>query len=227
MDGQITAPAALELTGNSAPEVPEGRQTGETTALSSIWTSPQALSAAWKAARFLSTSDLVPDAYRGKAENCLIALDLANRAGISPLTCMQQLNIIKGRPSWASAFCIAACNASGRFTPLEFIETDEDGGSCRAEATRLSDGVRLRGPVVSLKMAEAEGWTSRPGSKWRTLPQLMARYRAATFFARTYCPDVLLGLHTADEIRDISGDDEVKTTVRLKRPAAVTEAPHD
>jgi len=36
------------------------------------------------------------------------------------------------------------------------------------------------------------------------MPELMLRYRAAAFFGRLYAPDVMLGMHSADEVTDIS-----------------------
>jgi len=43
----------------------------------------------------------VPENYRGETNmgNALIALDMANRMGISPLMVMQNLHVIEGRPS--------------------------------------------------------------------------------------------------------------------------------
>jgi hypothetical protein len=55
-------------------------------------------------------------------------------------------------------------------------------------------------------MAKADGWFSKDGSKWRSIPQQMLIYRAATFFGRVYCPEVTLGLHTQDEIDDMTID---------------------
>jgi len=52
-------------------------------------------------------------------------------------------------------------------------------------------------------MAEAEGWTKKGGSKWRTMPELMARYRAAAFWARLYVPEMLMGYMTQEEVEDI------------------------
>ena len=52
-----------------------------------------------------------------------------------------------------------------------------------------------------MEMAQKEGWTRN--SKWSTMPQLMLRYRAATFFGRQYVADLLLGIQTEDEIVDI------------------------
>ena len=46
------------------------------------------------------------------------------------------------------------------------------------------------------------------------MPEQMFMYRCAAFFARAYCPDVLNGLQTAEELRDVNGyEAEKKTTV--------------
>ena len=57
-----------------------------------------------------------------------------------------------------------------------------------------------------MQMATAEGWSTKAGSKWKTMPELMLRYRAATFFGRLYAPDLLLGMQTVEEARDIEVD---------------------
>jgi len=61
----------------------------------------------------------------------------------------------------------------------------------------------IEGPEVSIETAVLEGWYHRNGSKWKTMPDLMLRYRAAAFFGRLYAPDVLMGMHTVDEVEDI------------------------
>ena len=59
-------------------------------------------------------------------------------------------------------------------------------------------------PEVTIRMAKAEGWYSKNGSKWQTMPELMLHYRAATLFARTYCPEITLGMQTSEEVIDIT-----------------------
>ena len=86
----------------------------------SMWNDTEMLTQAWKCAGFLGQSALVPETYKGHPENCLIALDLANRSGMSPLTVMQNLYIVHGNPSFSSKFLIACINASGRYTPLRY-----------------------------------------------------------------------------------------------------------
>ena len=53
-----------------------------------------------------------------------------------------------------------------------------------------------------MAMAKAEGWIDKNGSKWKTMPQIMLRYRAASFFARMNCPELTLGYFTKEEVID-------------------------
>lgn len=155
-------------------------------------------------AKALTESSLVPEAYRGNVPNALIAVEMAARIGCSPLMVMQNLDIIQGRPSWRSTFIIASINTCGRYSPLRFKMAGEgETRSCTATAIELKTGELLEGPEVSIAMAKAEGWYGRNGSKWKTLPELMLRYRAAAFFGRLYAPEMLLGMHTADELVDV------------------------
>lgn len=177
-----------------------------------IWNDTTMFAAAVKAAKILASSDLVPDGtYKNKPANCLIALDMANRMGMSPLNVMQNLYIVKGKPGWSGQFCIAATNASGRFTPMEFVQLLNDDGSTKgyyAQATNTATGRLCTGSPVTWDMVKAEGWFDKPGSKWKTMPDLMFHYRAAAFFVREFCPEVLNGLQTAEELRDVRGYDE-------------------
>jgi hypothetical protein len=52
--------------------------------------------------------------------NCIVAIETARAVGMSITSVMQQANIIEGKLTWSAQFVIAAINASGRFTPLQF-----------------------------------------------------------------------------------------------------------
>ena len=71
---------------------------------------PTSFETAQREAKALSSSDLVPQQYKGNVANTLVALEIAHRIGASPLMVMQNLHIIHGRPSWSSTFVIAAIN---------------------------------------------------------------------------------------------------------------------
>lgn len=154
---------------------------------------------AQRMAKALAESDLVPAMYKGKLANCIVALELAQRCQSSVLMVMQNLYVIQGRPSWSSQYIIAAINSCGKFSPLRFkLEKDR----CMAYAVELKTGEVLEGPTVTMAMADAEGWTTKNGSKWKTMPDLMMRYRAASFFGRLYAPEVLMGLQTKEETEE-------------------------
>lgn len=176
------------------------------------------LNSIWKMAGIYAKSSMVPTNYQGKPENCFVAVELAGRMGISPTLVMQGLTVVQGRPSWSGQSCIALVNGSGKFThDLDFIETgtpNTEKWGCYCETVRKSDGRKLVGTEITMEMAKKEGWLDKNGSKWKTMPDQMLKYRAASFFARTYCPEVLMGFSTADEAEDIAPVKET-TTVRL------------
>jgi hypothetical protein len=162
----------------------------------------QAFQDCQRMAQLLASSELVPKSYTGNVANCVIALEMAGRIGASPLAVMQNLYIVHGRPAWSSQFLIACVNASGRFSPMRYtMSGDGEGRACVAWAVDRN-GERLESPAVSIAMAKAEGWVSKQGSKWQTMPELMLRYRAATLFARLYAPELTMGIHTDDEVID-------------------------
>lgn len=165
--------------------------------------SSQGFETAQRIAKALSMSSLVPSDYKNNLPNCLVAIEYASRCKMSVLAVMQNLHIIHGKPSPSSAFIIAAINTCGRFSPLQYnIQRTENDTICFAYCYDKDKNL-LEGPPVSLSMAKAEGWSTKKGSKWVTMPELMLRYRAAAFFGRLYAPEIVLGMHTAEEQHDI------------------------
>ena len=53
-------------------------------------------------------------------------------------------------------------------------------------------------------MAKDEGWLSKSGSKGKTMPEVMLRYRAASAIGRLYAPDVLMGFRSQEEVEDMT-----------------------
>lgn len=168
--------------------------------------SSAAFSVAQRMARALSDSTMVPELYRGSIPNCLIALELSSRIGSSVFAVMQNMDIIHGRPGLRAVFLIATVNTCGRFTALRYRFEGEKGKpswGCCAVAIDRETGEELVGESITIAMANAEGWSDKKGSKWKTMPGQMLRYRAAAFWTRVYAPELSLGMHTADENEDI------------------------
>ena len=175
----------------------------------SIFASPDRFETAGKMAVSLSKSTIVPKEYQGNPSNGLIAIELANRLGVSPLMVMQNLNVIYGRPSWSAQYMIAMINSSGKYDfELQFDEkTDKNGKPFSCQCWTERNGRKVTGPVIDMDMARAEGWVNKTGSKWQTMPQMMLRYRAASFFGRMNCPELTMGIYTREEVIDIGPDD--------------------
>ena len=166
----------------------------------------QAFEEAQRIAKALASSTLIPTQFQGQQgfANCLVALEIANRMNISPFLAMQHLHVIHGRPSWSSSFIIAMVNGSGRFSPLRFEMSGEgDSLACYAVATDVKSEQELKGPTITMAMAKKEGWSTKTGSKWQTMPELMIRYRAAAFWGRLYASDLLLGIQSQEEVVDV------------------------
>jgi hypothetical protein len=189
--------------------------TALTTTSTSVFSGIQQFEDAQRIAKALASSTLIPPQFQGQQgfANCLVALEIANRMRMSPFQVMQNLHIIHGRPSWSSQFIIGLINGCGRFSPLRYeISGKGDTLACTAVATELSTGEELRGPEVTMAMAKREGWATKSGSKWATMPELMIRYRAAAFWGRLFIPELLVGIHTQEEVMDVE-------------PVSVSEAP--
>jgi hypothetical protein len=163
-------------------------------------------------AKALTSSTIVPETYRNNIGNCIIAIEMAERMGTPPLMVMQNLYIVHGNPAWSSKYLIGSINASKRFSPLRYEFRGEEGTpqyGCRCFAYEANDRERkepLYGDWITMDMANKEGWTKKSGSKWLTMPNQMLRYRAAAFWQRVYCPEISMGLLTAEEAEDIAID---------------------
>ena len=178
---------------------------------------PKAMNHLVKIAKTLSNSSILPAQYRGNVANCFVACEMAARMDVSPLFVMQNLQVIEGRPSWSSSACIALINGCGLFKDVRFNMVGEAGTpsrGCYVTAVRVDTGEKVQGTTVTIQLAIDEGWMERKGSKWKTMPEQMLKYRAAAFFARIECPNVLMGFMLDVESRDI-GNSENNEKVKV------------
>ncbi len=211
-----------------------------------------------KMAEILIGSELVPTKYRQNLGDCMIALGIASRMGADPIMVMQNLYVVHGTPAWSGQFVIACINQSGHFLePLRFIEVGtkgKDDWGYYAETTGKA-GNKIKGPTITMALAIAEGWvpTKDPKTgklrrnqkgkilgnpKWLSMPEMMLRYRAGSWFGRTECPEVLMGFQSRSEVDDANvltidpDTGEIIDPAKDKRPgtkfvdlAAVVEVP--
>ena len=173
----------------------------------------------WKIAQQYAKSDLIPDNYKNKPENVIIALGMSSKMNLDLFTIMQNLDIVKGKARWNGSFCRTLIEKTGKYKDLDLIytgEKDKDTFGCFLQAVRKNDGKIVKGAEITVGMAKAEGWWSKKDkygketSKCHSLTELMLGYRAMSFFARMHCPEALSGVYTGEEIEDMEQPDVKK-----------------
>ena len=96
------------------------------------------------------------------------------------------------------AFAFALCTSAhaARFEAGKGVANDR------------ATGEQLTGTKITAEMVRSEGWETKAGSKWKTMPEQMYRYRSAAFFARVNCPEVTMGIYTADEVKEFADEQD-------------------
>lgn len=168
----------------------------------------------WRIATAFSQSKLVPSHFQGDIPSVFIVLQMAMRLEVDPFMFLQNTFVVHGRPGMEAKLQIALANQRGPFTgPIQWdIKRDAAGKvvSAQAYATHKITKEICRGPVIDWTLVQAEGWDKdkpmKSGgyiiSKWKTMPELMFRYRAASWFIKLFCPETVMGIPAADELED-------------------------
>ena len=180
----------------------------------SPFSSIEAFGNAQRMADMLAASNFVPALFRGQLPNCVIALGIAQRLNADVLAVMNSMYDVHGKIGFSSKFLIATVNSSGRFDPIRWNFRGKEGTdswAAQAYAKEKSTGETLEGPWVSIKMAQQEGW-AKDGknrktnevilSKWTTMPEMMLRYRSASFWISLYASEFAMGMRTSEDIAD-------------------------
>ena len=182
---------------------------------------------AYKFAGIMAKSDIIPVHYRDKPENVFIAVQTAYRMNLDPMLVMQNTFTISGKLGMNSTFAISLANSSGLFIggiryKVKTLDENIEGevafyeGNVKKQKkvyflniqvtayTNLKSNGEEISYTIGMKEAIAEGWTTKAGNKYQSLPELMLRYRAATLLIRTHAPEVMNGMHVVEEIEDFT-----------------------
>lgn len=159
-----------------------------------------------------------PNGAQISVANATIVYDIAYRMNLSPLEVAQSIFIIQGKPSFETKFLVARLNTSGLLKGRLNTIVSQDGQSAYCEAIDAQTGAVLRGTTITMEMARREGWLGKNGSKWQTMPMLMLKYRAQSFFINEFFPEVRLGLRTKEEIQDIVEVEEISEPKEAFKP---------
>jgi len=157
-------------------------------------------------AKTVVESGLAPKALN-TPQKVLVAVQTGAELGLSPMQAMRSVGVINGTPTIYGDAALALVRGSGL---LEFIEETIE-GELRMDLSKVEGSVqavcrvkRKGDPNIverSFKVAEAK--LARLWGKsgpWSTHPQRMLKYKARAFALRDVFPDVLLSVHTYEEL---------------------------
>jgi hypothetical protein len=157
-----------------------------------------ALDHRYRLAKAFSMSGMVPGHFQGKPEACLVAMLYAEQLGEHPMLLFQEMSVINGRPNTSARFAISRANKSGLLQGAITWQSKGQGDALEVTATAtMRDTGEVITATVTMKEATADGWTRNP--KYRSIPEQMLRWRAATRLINLYMPEVLFGLGVREE----------------------------
>lgn len=161
--------------------------------------SPQTFEQALTFSEYLAKSEMVPKQFRGRAGDCLIAMQWGYEINLKPLQALQSIAVINGKPGIYGDAGKAILLNNGCTIEEEDIEVIRQQGVARCRITRPG-----RPPVersFSVEDAKTAGIWGKEGP-WRTYPYRQMAWRAFWFAARDAAADLLRGLAGIEELTD-------------------------
>lgn len=160
---------------------------------------PTTFEQAMQFAQMIARSDFAPKDFKGKPENCLLAVQMGAELGLAPLQSLQNIAVINGRPAVWGDGMLALVQSTPEF---EDIEETDDGTTATCTVKR-----RGRTPTVrTFSMEDAKAAGLAGGNVWKNYPKRMRQMRARAFALRDAFADRLKGIQSAEEVMDY-GDD--------------------
>lgn len=160
---------------------------------------PQSLSEAREFSKELAASGLVPECYRNKPTDILVAIQWGYELNLQPLQALQNITVMKGKPTvWGDTLLSLVVSHPA------FAGCDETVANNIATCTvkrKTKGGIQETVRTFSKQDAEvAELWSKR--GPWQTYPKRMLQMRARGFALRDAFPDALKGVISTEEAMD-------------------------
>ena len=160
---------------------------------------------AMRAAELMSKSGLVPQAFRNRPADILVAMQWGAEMGIQPMQAINSISVIQGKPSIYGDLGKALIMRRAGLDLIDYSnEVDGDGGD-RAATCRI-ERANPNGKAIVVErrfsMADAKRASLLGKGPWVTYPDRMLSWRAFWLAARDIYPDVLGGIQGGEEMDD-------------------------
>lgn len=141
--------------------------------------------------------------------------------GLDPMTSLQQIYIVHGRPGMYARIMVALVQSRGHEVWTEDL-TDTRAVVCGRR--RGSDAVER--VTVTMDQARKAGWATR-NENYQKTPQDMLWARAASRVCSRVAPDALMGIASVEEVQDelAAPNAALRTVAPRRRVQAVAAAP--
>lgn len=179
---------------------------------------PQNLTEAITLAKMIANSELAPKDFKGKPENCLIAIQMGAELGLAPMQAIQNIAVINGRPSMWGDAALGLVQSSGL---LEWIEEKTEGTKATCTVKRVGYP-SSHTSTFSDDDAKKAGLLGKQGP-WSQYQSRMRQMRARGFALRDMFADVLKGLILAEEASDYPAPQE-KVVIQDLMPRRLSES---
>lgn len=161
---------------------------------------PKTLGEAMELAKLIATSDLAPKDYRDKPGNVLIAVQMGQEVGLSPMAAIQNIAVINGKPGIYGDAGKGILLSKGFIIEEDDIDIIKKNGRGRCKITRPGNPEPCE-RTFSIENAKVAGLWGKAGP-WTNYPERQMAWRAFWFAARDIAADVLKGLKGFEEIID-------------------------
>ena len=164
-------------------------------------------------AQAMISGNILPQHFKNIGDIIILG-EMSKNLNIPVVMLAQQLYIVKGKPQMSGQLAIALLNGSKKFDkPIRFQERQDVWG---IRAVGLIDGEEYFGEWIDDTLIKANAWGTN--KHWVANKGLMARYRAASWFARLYAPEVLMGFQTEGETIDAEVEEYIAPQLQEKAP---------
>ena len=148
-------------------------------------------------AQIILQSGFCPDGYKTAAA-VFVGLQSGAEIGLKPMQSLNSIAVISGKPRlWGDA-ALGLVKQSGRLKEFEEKVTGEGDNMVAYVRSVGTDGCAVE-TTFTVADAKTAGLWSKKGP-WVTHPKRMLKYKARAFNLRDNFPDVLMGMHLAEEM---------------------------
>lgn len=169
---------------------------------SSSLLNPDNFDHAYRIANMMSKSEMVPKNYIGKPQDILLAMEYGVSLGLAPLSAVQNIAVINGKPCIYGDGLLAVCSGHPDFEdlieePILAADKTVEGYICTVKRKGRTDTVGK----FTIQDAKVAGKWGREGP-WKTYPNRMLQMRARSFAIRDAFADALGGIRVVEEVKD-------------------------